>query len=85
MDSNSFVFWLNGFLELSDAKSLDERQTQIVKDHLKLVFDKVTPNRSYCAPPDLCVQYINDAKKCSYEEYLPNWEKIDPATVFKTC
>lgn len=44
MNENEFLYWLNGFFELSDAKTLDERQTRIIKDHLKLVFKKVTPD-----------------------------------------
>ena len=45
MDALSFAFWLNGFFELSDATQLDSKQTQIIRDHLDLVFTKVTPNR----------------------------------------
>lgn len=46
MEERDFVFWLNGFLELENPKTLDKRQTQIIKDHLKLVFQKETPNRN---------------------------------------
>lgn len=44
MNERDFVFWLQGFLEISQAKQLDEKQTQIVRDHLALVLDKRTPN-----------------------------------------
>lgn len=43
MTERDFLYWLNGYLELSGAKSLDEFQLQILKDHLKLVMTKVTP------------------------------------------
>lgn len=46
MTQENFVYWLNGFLEISDAKKLNEKQVQIIKDHLALVFDKQTPNRN---------------------------------------
>lgn len=38
MRSESFAYWLQGFLELSGAKVLDERQTASLKAHLALVF-----------------------------------------------
>lgn len=44
MTERDFIYWLNGFLELSGAKALDERQVQIIKDHLKLVLKKETPS-----------------------------------------
>lgn len=47
MSPQDFTFWLQGFLEIENPVALDERQTQIVKDHLKLVFEKQTPNRDF--------------------------------------
>ncbi len=50
MTSNEFTYWLQGFFEISKAanvKELDEVQTQIIKDHLELVFKKETPNRTW--------------------------------------
>ena len=38
MNEREFCYWLQGLFEVGGAKSLDERQTQIVKDHLALVF-----------------------------------------------
>lgn len=46
MDAEQFTMWLHGFFELSGAEELNKTQTQIVKDHLSLLFDKVTPDRS---------------------------------------
>jgi hypothetical protein len=45
MTPENFTYWLQGFFEVSDTKKLDEKQVQIIKDHLNLVFNKVTPNR----------------------------------------
>ena len=50
MTPNEFVYWLQGFFEISEVanvKSLNEAQTQIVKDHLQLVFKKETPSRTW--------------------------------------
>jgi hypothetical protein len=46
MTEQAFVYWLAGFLELADPKTLDAKQVQIIKDHLALVLTKVTPDRS---------------------------------------
>ena len=45
MTTENFAYWLQGFMEISNTKELDERKTQIIKDHLALVFKKVTPDR----------------------------------------
>ena len=46
MNSESFTHWLQGFVELSDTDTISEKQWLMIKDHLKLVFDKKTPDRS---------------------------------------
>lgn len=46
MTPESFVYWLQGFLEVANPKKMDEKQIQIVKDHLGLVFKKETPDRN---------------------------------------
>ena len=38
MTSRDFCFWLQGFFELSNEKFLDEKQTNLVKQHLAMVF-----------------------------------------------
>lgn len=43
MTPSDFAYWLQGFAELSDGAPSEEQWTQI-RDHLNLVFDKVTPN-----------------------------------------
>lgn len=45
MTTEQFTYWLNGFFEISDAKTLNEKQIKIIKDHLSLVLDKQTPDR----------------------------------------
>lgn len=45
MEAKDFVYWLQGYFEIEDPKTLSEKQVQIIKDHLDLVFMKVTPLR----------------------------------------
>ena len=33
-----FAYWLQGVFEIGDVKSLDERQTKIIRNHLAMVF-----------------------------------------------
>ena len=42
MNERDFCFWLKGFFEMTDAQELSEDQLQMVKEHLDLVFVKVT-------------------------------------------
>lgn len=46
MTTEQFTYWLQGFLELSENKTINERQVKIIKDHLALVFKKETPDRT---------------------------------------
>jgi len=45
MNTEQFCYWLQGFIEIVSPRGLSEIQTQIVKDHLQLVFNKLTPSR----------------------------------------
>ncbi len=40
-----FCYWLQGYMELADNEGMTERQVQTIADHLKTVFNKVTPDR----------------------------------------
>lgn len=44
MTERDFVYWLNGFMELSGAASMDEEQVRVVREHLSLVLRKKTPS-----------------------------------------
>ena len=52
MNAQEFCYFLQGVFEIADLKSLDETQTQIVKDHLQLVFNKITPDRRHISIED---------------------------------
>lgn len=38
MKSVEFAYWLQGFLELTNPKTISEEQTEMIKKHLALVF-----------------------------------------------
>jgi hypothetical protein len=46
MNYEQFAIWLHGFLEISNAEEINKDQTQIIKDHLALLFEKKTTDRS---------------------------------------
>lgn len=38
MTPENFCYWLQGYFEVSDSRVLTEKQVEIVKNHLNLVF-----------------------------------------------
>ena len=63
MESKSFIYWLQGFFELSETNSLSERQTEIIKNHLKLVFVyEIDPSYSDDPKVQDKLQAIHDGK-----------------------
>lgn len=66
MTSEAFAYWLKGFFEISDAKEISEKQVQIIKDHLDLVFHKVTPNRN-----EEVLKEEPGFRKLLFDEYKP--------------
>jgi len=38
MQSRDFAYWLQGFFEISETNQLTEKQVQVIKNHLNLVF-----------------------------------------------
>lgn len=43
MNENQFAYWLNGFAELSGDAPPSPEQWKLIREHLSLVFNKVTP------------------------------------------
>ena len=76
MNSESFTYWLQGFVELSDTDTISEKQWLMIKDHLKLVFDKVTPLRTDHVPSRSVEDILKDAFKKPQDSY---WKLGDPA------
>lgn len=44
MNEIQFCYWLKGFFELTEVESLSDNQVIMIKNHLNLVFNKVTPS-----------------------------------------
>ena len=71
MTSRDFVYWLQGFFELSDEKVLTEQQIDCIKKHLSLVFiheidpsagpkshqDKLNQIHNVQSPPESGITY----------------------------
>lgn len=38
MTSRDFAYWLQGFFEIANPKELNEKQLQLIKQHLHMVF-----------------------------------------------
>ena len=38
MTSRDFAYWLQGFLEIENPEEITEKQLNMIKNHLKLVF-----------------------------------------------
>lgn len=65
MNSTDFTYWLQGFVELSESNAVpNEKQWLMIKDHLKLVFDKKTPDRN-----------LNQTIRIMDGLGAPNWPK----------
>ena len=45
MTPEQFVYWLQGYMELTEPNDLTQRE-RIIADHLKEVFEKRTPDRT---------------------------------------
>lgn len=42
MTPENFVYWLQGYLEITNQKELDESQVKVIQEHLNLVLCKIT-------------------------------------------
>lgn len=48
MDALQFCYWLQGYFEVRrEEVGLNNKQIEVIQDHLQLVFSKVTPNRNF--------------------------------------
>lgn len=44
MTSENFVYWLQGYLELSNAQSISPSELNMIKEHIALVLTKIDKN-----------------------------------------
>lgn len=79
MTAEQFVYWLQGFMEMACPTTLTETQTQQIKDHLNLVFDKQTPDRTYPTTDP-----FPKWQEPHTLPHIPKWE-IDPLIYRPIC
>ena len=65
MNADEFAYWLQGFFELSESNQLTDKQVEIIKNHLQLVFEKVTPDAT-----------VEDSKK-NRRRFHPQSQELD--------
>ena len=64
MDTRDFCYWMAGFMELvQHGEGMSTTQVSTIKDHLKLVFDKITPDRFISALDDLEAALKSDTSR----------------------
>lgn len=73
MTPEQFCYWLQGYSEISDESPTGDQWT-IIQDHLKLVFEKVTPDRPN--EPTYCSGFTFPPKKYYIDTPLPLEEGV---------
>lgn len=82
MNEREFCYWLQGLLEVGDPKKLNEKQVAIIKEHLALVFTKVTSTPDVSVPtvwPVMPTQPQDWSITCSTVDCAPVEDKKIPA------
>lgn len=78
MNATEFCYWLQGFFEVSNPANLTKKQTEMVKEHLGLVFEKVTTG-SFIVPKHKAKDALSAAKRTlsgmDFHKHLWKWEK----------
>lgn len=69
MTSEQFVYWLQGYFEITGAESLTDREL-IIADHLQSVFNKETPTRGK-TPQEVLSELQQDLGKQNVPYYPP--------------
>jgi hypothetical protein len=92
MNAQEFAYWLQGFFELTeDDKQLTKKQVKIIRDHLSLVFKKVTPDRSagsdipYCEQRDVLkrIQETMERMEKQPAPAMPSIPWVQPLTPYQ--
>lgn len=89
MTKDEFILWLHGFFEISNAKTLNEEQTALIRGEVEKFFHKATPDRHF---DEYYLNTLLDYEKLQKRLYpienpervipppaqSPNWPKHDP-------
>jgi hypothetical protein len=82
MTPEQFAYWMQGFVEIQNSNEPPTKeQWQIIKDHLQLVFNKVTPQYT---PQNYCSHQI-DYKSLYYPVDEINKGEVDFNKVLISC
>ena len=80
MTPEQFCYWLQGMFELTNTRSLSEKQLEVVRNHLQLVFTKMTPD------VEIDVDELDDTDEDTLKKALEKlskksdkWELEEPA------
>ncbi len=46
MTAENFIYWLQGFFEITKPESINEQQLIEIKNHIKLTLEKISFNQS---------------------------------------
>lgn len=66
MDSLQFTYWLKGYFEVAEPNTLGEKEIHIIRQHLDLVFNKVTTDYYDTTDyPDPFQGYVRVSDNCS--------------------
>jgi hypothetical protein len=78
--ARDFCYWLQGLFELQDPKTLDERQTRLIKQHLNLVFiHEIDPSHSDDPMVQGALQAVHDGIDVNeLRDKLKELEDFDP-------
>jgi hypothetical protein len=57
MTPENFCYWFQGWLELERPETITPEQVQEIKNHLDLVFNKVTPDMRLYKSSDTALEY----------------------------
>lgn len=75
MTPEQFCYWLQGFIELAgnDLEQINAARIQVIRDHLDLVFNKVTPDRRQTLNEE--IDKAKGKKKRTLEETIKEIER----------
>ncbi len=83
MTSRDYIYWLQGFFELTDVKTLDEKQTDLIKRHLALVFKhEIDPSYTKGLPKDVADKIQKDLNDI-HEKPTLNIKENDGKTIYR--
>ena len=90
MTPQNFVYWLQGYFEIIEKSAdspriLTASQVQVIKDHLKLAFTKVTSGRKFCAQPKQVWEGLTGQKPCSQGGPDSNYDPASSLNIGRTC